>query len=124
MAISQEQNPIESLCELLSQVLEQAHLDSTLSSLGVQRHRSIFTPALVIWLMIFQRLHPTHTLSRAVAELKSGRLNHLLDECKRSREGAISGNTGAYSKARERLPKEVAIAVADTIFEHFCPSGD
>lgn len=116
MAASQDQNTTKSLCELLSQILEQAHLDAILSSLGVQRHRSIFTPALVVWLMIFQRLHPTRTLSRAVAELKSGRLNHLLDECKQVREGMISGNTGAYSKARERLPQEVAIAVVDKIF--------
>ena len=124
MATNPDQATIQSLCELLSQILEEAQLDDLLSSLGVQRNRSLFTPALVIWLMIFQRLHPTHTLSRAVAELKSGRLNHLFDDCKRSRSGVISGNTGAYSKARERLPKEVAISVADLIFAHCCPDGD
>lgn len=122
--LKHDEAPIQSLCERLSQILEEAHFDSILSSLGVQRNRSVFTPALVVWLMIFQRLHPTHTLSRAVAELKSGRLNHLLDDCKRSRSGVISGNTGAYSKARERLPKEVAIEAADMIFAHFCPDGD
>jgi hypothetical protein len=47
-----------------------------------------------------------------------------LDDCKRSRAGVISGNTGAYSKARERLPTEVVIAVADIIFSHFCPTED
>lgn len=116
MAINHDQATIQSLCELLSQIFEDAHLDSLLSSLGVQRNRSIFTPALVIWLMIFQRFHPTHTLSRSVAELKSGRLNHLLDDCKRSRSGVISGNTGVYSKARERFPIEAIETNALTLF--------
>lgn len=74
--------------------------------------------------MIFQRLHPNHTLSRAVAELKSGRVDHLMDEYKRSREGNISGNTGAYRQARKRLPKEITLAAATCIFDHFCPPAD
>lgn len=121
---SSEQLEIESLCQLFGRILDQAQLEVTQAKLGLQRNRSVFTPAVVVWLMIFQRLHPNHTLSRAVAELKSGRLDHLMDECKRSREGNISGNTGAYSQAREHLPQEVALAAATCIFEHFCPPAD
>lgn len=121
---SSERLEIESLCQLFGRIVDQAQLEATQAKLGLQRNRSVFTPAVVVWLMIFQRLHPNHTLSRAVAELKSGRLDHLMDECKRSREGNISGNTGAYSQARGHLPKEVALAAATCIFEHFCPPAD
>lgn len=121
MDSSSEQLEIESLCQLFGHILDRAKFEATQAKLGLQRNRSIFTPAVVVWLMIFQRLHPNHTLSRAVIELKSGRLDHLMDECKRSREGNISGNTGAYSQARERLPKEIALAAAACIFEHLCP---
>jgi len=47
-----------------------------------------------------------------------------MDDCKCRREGNISGNTGAYGQAREHLPKEVALAAATFIFEHFCPSDN
>lgn len=69
---------------------------------------------LVIWLMIFQRLHPLGTLSVAVRELVCGPVRD------RPREAAIRGlsvNTSAYSQARSRLPLEVAEQVSDTIFE-------
>ena len=104
MVSSPKQLEIESLCQLFGRILNQEQLEAARTTLGLQRNRSIFTPAIVVWLMIFQRLHPNHTLSRAVAELKSGRLDHLMDDCKRSREGHISGNTGAYSQARDHLP--------------------
>jgi len=70
----------ESLCQLFRRVLDQEKLEAARAELGWQRNRSIFTPAVVIWLMIFQHLHPNHTLSRAVTELKSGRLDHLMDD--------------------------------------------
>lgn len=124
MVTSPEQLEIESLCQLFGRIVDQEQLEATRTKLGLKRNRSIFTPAMVIWLMIFQRLHPNHTLSRAVAELKSGRLDHLMDECKRSRQKNISGNTGGYSQAREQLPKEVALAAATCIFEHCCPPTD
>jgi hypothetical protein len=71
----------------------------------------------VIWLMIFQRLHPLGTLSVAVRELQCGPIREFV----RWREGAaaqeLSVNTSAYSQARTRLPLEVAEKVADVIFE-------
>ncbi len=80
---SSPQLEIESLCQLFGHILDQTQLEATQAKLGLQRNCSVFNPAVVVWLMIFQRLHPNHTLSRAVAELKSGRLDHLMDECKR-----------------------------------------
>lgn len=71
----------------------------------------------VIWLMMFQRLHHRGTLSVAVRELLCGSVRRLV----RWREGRewrdLSANTSGYSQARSRLPLEVAEKVSDTIFE-------
>jgi hypothetical protein len=71
----------------------------------------------VIWLMMFQRLHHRGTLAVAVRELLCGAVKSLV--CWREgRDGRdLSASTSAYSQARSRLPLEVAEKVSDTIFE-------
>ena len=58
MDASSEQLEIESLCQLFGRILNQAQLEATQAKLGLQRNRSVFTPAVVVWLMMFQRLYP------------------------------------------------------------------
>ena len=67
--------------------------------------------------MTFQRLHQDASLSRAVAELKSGPVSRRLTGCKRVRDGDISPNTGGYSQVRSGLPVEAAGRVADHVFQ-------
>jgi hypothetical protein len=71
----------------------------------------------VIWLIMFQRLHHRGTLSVAVRELLCGSVSRYV--CWREgQEGHdLSANTSGYSQARSRLPLEVAEKVSDTIFE-------
>ena len=71
----------------------------------------------VIWLMMFQRLHHRGTLSVAVRELLCGSVRSFVywGEGKDGRD--LSANTSGYSQARSRLPLEVAEKVSDTIFE-------
>ena len=71
----------------------------------------------VIWLIMFQRLHHRGTLSVAVRELLCGSVKSFV--CWREgRDGQdLSANTSGYSQARSRLPLEVAEKVSDTIFE-------
>lgn len=67
----------------------------------------------VIWLMIFQRLHPKGTLSVAVRELSWGAVRPFVE----TRGGQpLSANTSAYSQARSKLPLEVAEKVSDLLF--------
>jgi hypothetical protein len=76
-----------------------------------------FSAWVVIWLMLFQRLHHLGALSVAVRELQCGPIREFV----RWREGKaaqeLSVNTSAYSQARSRLPLEVVEKVADVIFE-------
>jgi len=71
----------------------------------------------VIWLMIFQRLHYLGTLSVAVRELQCGPTRKFVRWRKGTAAQELSVNTSAYSQARSRLPLEVAEKVADVIFE-------
>lgn len=71
----------------------------------------------VIWLIIFQRLHSKGTLSVAVGELLNGPVKPHLRWPEGEPEGQLSANTSAYSQARSRLPLEVAEKVSDLIFE-------
>lgn len=78
--------------------------------------RGVYSSALVVWLMIFQRLNPDHSLEAALAELRSGSLDDLLAEGSLpARVGRISGSTGGFARARERIPLEVVEQTADGV---------
>lgn len=69
-----------------------------------------YTTGVIVWLLVYQRLHANASLAAAVADaiepnggIVSGR--------------QLSANTGAYSRARQRLKPEVAEQVADRVFE-------
>ena len=72
---------------------------------------------MVIWLIIFQRLHPKGTLAVAVRELLTGPIQAWVQGPKEKPRGPLSANTSAYSQARSRLPLEVVEQVSDLIFE-------
>ncbi len=71
---------------------------------------------LVIWLMIFQRLHAKGTLAVAVRELLTGPAQALVRSSARATAEPLSANTSAYSQARSKLPLAVAEQVSDMIF--------
>ncbi len=71
----------------------------------------------VIWLMIFQRLHPKGSLSVAVRELLTGPVQALVRWPRDKPREPLSANTSAYSQARSKLPREVVEQVSDLIFE-------
>ena len=78
--------------------------------------KGVYTTPVVVSLMILQRLLPGKaTLSGAVQQVLSGRLQGLLPPHKRIEESTLSGNTGAYSRARQRLPQAVAEMASDQV---------
>lgn len=86
---------------------------------GLPPEKGIYTAAVVVFLIIQQRfLQGKGTLSGAVQRLLSGQLERLLSRHKRIKEGSLSGNTGAYSRARSRLPTVVAERAADQVVEY------
>ncbi len=61
------------------------------------RHR-VFTPAVTLWTFLSQVFDPDHSCRQAVARLLAWRVASGLPPC--------SADTGAYCKARARLPEE------------------
>jgi len=84
-----------------------------------QRRRCcVFSLAVVIWLMIFQRLQDKGTLAAAVQHVIRGMPPELNPRRgKRQRKHTVSSNTGGYNRARQMLPLEVVRIVSDQIFE-------
>lgn len=73
--------------------------------LGVNRRDGIYTPRVVMWMMMQQRLDARGTLESTVAQLVLGRFDPLLSQCKRARERNIGLGTAGYCQARQNLPK-------------------
>lgn len=98
--------------------LEQAYVDA-----GVRHHNSLYSPAIVMWLLILQRLEGGAPLGSAVLELLRGLPSEFWpNPCKRVRDWreqgkAPSSHTGAYNQARQALPLVVVQRSCDRIFQ-------
>jgi hypothetical protein len=86
-----------------------------LNALDPPEPSAVYTPYIVVWLLVYQRLHNDATLNDAVTELLTNVPRHALPDCKRVRDDHLSANTGGYSRARTRLPYDVAVAAADHV---------
>lgn len=76
---------------------------------------TVYTSLVTVWLLVYQRLHAGGSLLDAVHELHRTAPQHLPPN-RRVREGRLSSNTGAYSRARTRLKPEVTDELANHIF--------
>lgn len=89
-----------------------------------ERRSGIFSAAVCVWLMIFQRLSPDHSLSAAIAELKHGSAHELLERNTGSikvRAKRVSDATGGYCQGRTRVPLSVVEGVTDKLNEAISP---
>lgn len=77
---------------------------------------TVYTALVTVWLLVYQRLHEGKTLDEAVTNFIASDPDELSSN-RRVREGKLSANTGAYSRARTRLKPEVTDHVANQIFE-------
>jgi len=84
-------------------------------NLGIKTHDGIYTPRVLLWMMMSERFDARGTLSSSVEQLAQGRLDGLLSHCKRAREHQISAGTGGYSQARQHLPGELVERAAGEV---------
>src|SRR5665213_2451028 len=98
-------------------------LDQAQTDAGVRRNNSVYSPLVVLWLMVAQRLSGGTSLETAVQELLRGLpASFWPDPCKRIREWREHGktpssNTGAYNQARQALPLSLVQKSCDRIFQ-------
>jgi hypothetical protein len=90
----------------------------------LRENNRIYNAAVVMWLMTQQRLQGNASLESGVLELTRGLPADFWPRpCKRLLPGpegqnpTLSGNTGAYNEARQRLPVSVVEVSFDHVFE-------
>ena len=69
-------------------------------------YERLFTPIVTLWYLIFQRLHPDHTLDGALSDARNGGADRLNKKLSRQ---LCSESTSAYSDARQRLPWQLLL---------------
>lgn len=93
------------LLNLYSQIAPGPLFRQLQRNLGMTVHDGVFTPRVLIWMMLAERLDARGTAARSVEQLVEGNFDALLSECKRARTRTISVATGGYCQARQHLPK-------------------
>lgn len=79
--------------------------------------QTLYTPFVVLNLMIYQRLHHNASLEEAVSQLLLHFPQHVLPECKRAQQRNFSADNGAYCKARQRLDIDVIGWISQHVFD-------
>jgi hypothetical protein len=117
-ACPHQDKSITSVLDLYLKLAPVALFARLLKQLQLRRHLGAFTAPVVIWLMIFQYLHPKGSLSVAVQQVVHGLPSTLIPRrCKRMRRRTLSCHTGGYNHARQKLPFEVVRKVSQEIFQ-------
>jgi hypothetical protein len=74
-----------------------------LESLGISFYNSMYSPVTVLWLFLSQVIHPNPTLAVTVESFLAWRVAQGMSPC--------STDTGAYARARLRLPEALLAAL-------------
>jgi hypothetical protein len=77
---------------------------------------TVYTTLVTLWMLTLQRLGGGQSMSAVIKEVLNNN-RRLLPDNKRVREGTLSERSGAYSKARHRLPLEVVRSFAERVSE-------
>jgi DDE family transposase len=98
---------MESLLDQYRQSIQPRFLNQIARELGWRGKKCLYMPRVVLWLMIGQRLQTPGTLANAVSRLVHGGLSCLVRRGCRRRASRLSARTGAYCRARQRMPVEM-----------------
>jgi len=96
--------------------------------MGRKTRRGVYGAAVVLWLMMLQRLQGRTTLASAVQLRVHGAAGTLAADCRRVRQGRISSRTGGYCRARQKLPALLCQQVSQEMVERLrallVPAGE
>ena len=110
--------------------MSEEFLSEACQAAGVRRNNSLYTPLVVMCLMMVQRLHGGASLEYAVMELLRGLPASFWPwPCRRVRRWqqngeSPSGNTAAYNQSRQALSASVVEQSCDRIFEQLVTRMD
>jgi hypothetical protein len=117
MSAAVQSKATPSLPELLpvfQELLPAQTILEAIKASGQHFYQRLFTPLVMVWGFLFQRLNHDHTCDAALTHLASGAVDDLdvLHETPLS-ERIESENTAAYCQARKRLPLKVLQAALE-----------
>ena len=102
----------QSLLQLFADLMTKQQWQELKSS---PQRNQIYTLPVVMAMMLLQRLSERGTQQEAVHQVVAGRLDDLLEDCERVREGKISSNTGGYARACGRIGVGVVERACDQL---------
>jgi len=110
------------LASRFQQLLSAEFLHQALSQVGVKSNNSVYSPLVVLWLLVAQRLQFGASMETAVLALPGLPASFWPRPCKRILDWrdhgkAPSSHTGAYNQARQALPLSVVQESCDHIFQ-------
>ena len=116
---------------LFQQLLPVEVFLAALRQAKVRENNRVYNSAVVVWLMICQRLQAQGTLESAVLELLGGLPSSFWPQpCKRLEQAAeeggpkLSKQTGAYNKARQELSLPVVEQCCDHVFQQLIAQAE
>src|SRR3954462_14826924 len=99
------------------QVFQSLLAPEALNQLQPAPPQTAYTPWVVTWLLVYQRLHNNASLGDAVAHFLLRFPPHARPDCKRLQQTTLSANTATYSQARSNLKPAVVDHAARTVFD-------
>jgi hypothetical protein len=105
------------LVQLYEKAVPASFYEEICQQQGYHFRQGVYTLAVVVWLMISQRLRRNRTLAAAVQGLLQGQADHVLSQCQRVERRTISARAAGYCQARQKLPTLVASQVTDRLVE-------
>lgn len=96
------------LLPIFCKLLPCSFLQQLVDKSGQRFYQRIFTPLVLLWCLVYQRLNKDHTQDEVLVHVKNGGADHLSPDVKRPISQRIqSESTAAYSKGQQRFPLAV-----------------
>ena len=104
---------IQEIHELFKRFVEEQDIRDVLQQSGKRFYERLYSPLVILWCLVFQRLNAGHSCDEVVAHVNSGAVDHLNRHRRIPLSQRVkSESTAAFCKARQRLPLAVAQSVA------------
>ncbi len=101
-------DPAAAILPLFSKLLPVAYINQLVKKSQKHFYNRIFTPTVLLWCLIYQRLSQDHTQDEVIVHVKNGAADHLSPNDKEPISQRLkSESTAAYSKGRQRFPLAV-----------------
>ena len=106
---------------MFKELLPNKVVEELVKASGARFYERLFTPLIVVWCFILQRLNADHGLDAVVSQVSSGAVDELgARDRPPVSERIVSESTAAYSKARKRMP----LGVLQGVTQYFAQAAE